>query len=785
MGLPTLLKTNVIVPHMGESKSSISNIKGIDFVLQWFQLRIYNPGLIKTISDKIIILKSATGSGKSTVFPTEFYLRFHSIMKKNIIVTQPRILTAVSIPKTIASEPAYKKENRDDGQGIELYKNIGYQTKEYIRKPIEKGILFCTIGVLLQFLKNMPLENLFNKYGCIIIDEAHERSTNLDLIFYYLKQIYTKNNIIDAPFLVIASATMNVKKYAKYYGTKTIFEIIGTSYPIQTTYLKFDSENIFNSIISTILDIHNSNINDNLDTSDIIVFIPSISYINKLKLKILELNNDLNKKLYPIALDSEGYRASGDDYNALFENIKNLNINREKVFRKVIIATNIAETGITIESLKYCIDSGLVNQLEYNPIHNCYSLLIKPVTQSMALQRKGRVGRKHPGQFFPIYTDYMFNKMQEIQYPEILTEDLTSILLNIIIVKYSDIINKYINLSDNLFDALINNNIEYENIKDLKNIDINNLDLLDNPPYISINNALYKLYNLGLIFANGYPTVCGILVNKIRNVSLENAIMIITGYINNCNILDLITIAAFNTVGKSKLVSSKFKSFNYNFNSISDSNGTNDKNIDKYNYNRLKTRLFINCEFIDFLLFFYQFQNLLLQNSNTNQYYNLEEFCNKHYINYSTLLNLIDIRDEIIKDFAFNMNLNPMLNNHINLFSLINTYNKNNNLFSETINEIINIKKCLYAGFKFNIAIYDKEKNNYIVHNSNHIINTNSYLTKNLPILESGKQFNINKPPIILFDSKIIKKNPDINNYQFYVTNSISVLSGYININLY
>ena len=77
MGLPTLLKHNVIIPHMGETKQQISNITGIDFILQWFQPRIYNPSSVKNISDKIIILKSATGSGKSTVFPTEFYLRFY------------------------------------------------------------------------------------------------------------------------------------------------------------------------------------------------------------------------------------------------------------------------------------------------------------------------------------------------------------------------------------------------------------------------------------------------------------------------------------------------------------------------------------------------------------------------------------------------------------------------------------------------------------------------------------------------------------------------------------
>ena len=134
---------------------------------------------------------------------------------------------------------------------------------------------------------------------------------------------------------------------------------------------------------------------------------------------------------------------------------------------------------------------------------------------------------------------------------------------------------------------------------------------------------------------------------------------------------------------------------------------------------------------------------------------------------------------EIIKDLTFNMNLNPMTNNHINLSALLNS----SNTFNEAVEMIINIKKCLYDGFKFNIAIYNKELNKYIIKNTQFEINTNSYLTKNLPILESGKKFEINKPPVILFDSSIIKNNPEINNYQFYIANSISVLSGYININ--
>lgn len=774
MGLPTLLKENVIVPHMGETKEEISNITGIDFLMKWFETRINNMNKYNTISDRIVILKSATGSGKSTVFPTEFYFRFNRTFKKNILVTQPRILTAISIPKTIADEPSNKKENRSDNNGIELYKNIGYQTKEYIRKPLEKGILFCTIGVLLQFLKNMPLDILFKKYGCFILDEAHERSTNLDLIFYYFKEIYNTNKLEECPFLIVTSATMDIQKYAKYYKTKTIFEITGTSYPIETNYLKYNSSEIYNSVIDTIKEIHLNNTKDEKNKSDIIIFVPSLSYISKIKKKVLELNKELKDKVYPIGLESEGYKSSNQDYIDLLNDLDNLLIENQKPTRKIIIATNIAETGITIESLKYCIDTGLVNQMEYNPIYNCYSLIIKPVTKSMALQRKGRVGRKHPGIFYPIYTKNIFEYMQDIQYPEIHTEDLSKIILNIINIKYKEEIFKYIDSND-LFENLLKKKNKYNNIKFLKNINIYNLDLLDNPSHISINNALSKLYTFGLIFGNGYPTQLGLLINKIRNVSIENAIMILSGFQNNCNILDLITIAAYNSMQKNKLILKNFKSFNSQFEMDKTL-----KNIDLYNYNKLKTRLFISCEFIDFLLFFYKFQQII--EIYKNDVKKIKNFCFENKVNYIGLMQLIEIRDEILKDLIFNMNINPMINSHINLYTLLNSYNKNDNLFIESIEEIIKIKKCIYEGFKLNIAIYNQEKNKYYIKNTNKELILDSYLVKNLPLFNSGKNFETKKPNVILFDSLIIKKNSENNNYEFTVGNSISILSGYINI---
>jgi len=152
--LPTLFQSGTIVPRMGEDKKEMDNTVAIEHIMKWFDNRIpiryKEEPKIKPldISDRVIIIKSGTGSGKSTSLPPNFYLRFKKRLNKGIIVTQPRVLTAIEIPKTIDSIPAYKIPNKE-GLSIELYKNLGYQTKEFVRKGIYKGILFTTTGILL------------------------------------------------------------------------------------------------------------------------------------------------------------------------------------------------------------------------------------------------------------------------------------------------------------------------------------------------------------------------------------------------------------------------------------------------------------------------------------------------------------------------------------------------------------------------------------------------------------------------------------------------------------
>jgi HrpA-like RNA helicase len=777
MGLPTLLKHGVLLPGMNEKREDLDKYIAIDYIMEWFKNKIDKLDNAKDVNDRIVIMESATGSGKSTAFIAYLYFLFNKQLKGNIIVTEPRVATTISIPNSIASEPSYQKENRTDGQGIQFGKNIGYQTREYINKPLEKGILFCTIGVLLQFLKNMDRELFLKKYRIIILDEAHSRDLNLDIIFFYMKDLFKNTPINKCPFLVITSATLDVNKYAKYFNTKTIFKIVGTSYPIEDNYLKYDSDNVIISSIETVKKIHLNNSTDDINSSDIIIFIPGQSFIKKIKEKIIELNESLERKLIPIALDSTIFKASNIDYQNTFADINTLFLegpdgkySKHKPTRKVIIATNIVETGITIESLKYCIDLGLVNQLEYNPVVGSNILMVKPVTQAQSSQRRGRVGRIQPGQFYPIYTKKVFDSLLNIQYPEILTNDISISILNIIIVKYKDTIEKY--TIENAYDKEFSVENSYNNIKLLKNINISKLNLLDEMTNIAITSSLEKLYICGAIYANSYPTQLGLLANKIRMLSIENIKMILSGYYYGCNISDLITIACFIQTTKQNIVANKFKSFNNQFNNVINS-------IDNYNYNKLKSRLFISCEMIDFLLFFYKFKKIVKEYNNNIK--KIKEFCDENKVNYLGLMTFIESRDDILRDFLFNMNMNPFANSHINLDELLSSYQSNEKLFEEFIEEVIKIKKCIYEGYKLNTATYDKELNEYISDYNGRIIKSDSYLLKNLPHLENGKQFMDTKPQRILYDSLIIKKNMS-NNFEFQVSNAVSVMSGYIDI---
>ena len=774
MGKPTLYNKGSLIPMMGENKKILDEIEPIEYILNWFDKRIPKtirgePDiLIQNPSDKVVILQSGTGSGKSTSIPPKLYLNFAKRLNKQIIITQPRVLTAIDIPKDIDLIDDFKKPN-NDGLYIELYKNIGYQTQEFVQKPLEKGILFCTNGILLQFLKIMSNEDIYKKYGIIIIDEVHDRSVEIDFILYFLKQLVNKD-IKKCPFIILMSATMDPYKYAKYFNTKTIFNVKGLTFPIESNFLNVNTDNVILKSINIIDSIHTNNINEigKSNNIDIILFVHSSLIISNIITLLHELNTKkyTNNYILPISLTSEIFNSGDINYSNIFLDLKMIKINvNDKIItpvRRVIVSTNIAETGLTIKTLKYCLDIGYVTAVEYNPIYNSILLLTKPSTKAMILQRKGRVGRKQEGIWYPLFTEDTYNNLQETSLPTLFTEDVTLYILNIMIKINEVILDKNNNI-------IINNEpINEEDILKLKSINIYNLDLLDKIPYNIVLISLKKLYIMGAIYYNLYPTKTGLIMNMFKKIKIENIKMILSGFNNQANVSDLVTIAAYLEVGKNKIVQSKFKSFNIELdNDI-------DECIDYYNYNKLKFRLLISCEFIDFLIFFKIFERICYKYKNIKK---IEEWCDIHKVNYNGLLKVVSIREEIISPtMIFNLGLNPYINN-VNILDLLN----NNNHF-ELIEEVKKIKKCIYNGYLLNIATYDEINNIYISDETGININVNSYLTNNFPILNIGEDFIQNKPKKIIYDSSILKFDYLNNSFEFYIVNALSVLDGYLNI---
>lgn len=765
--LPTLFQNGTLVPHMNENKKDLDKYRAIDYILEWFDKRIpidskSDTGYQKAqgVSDRVVVLKSGTGSAKSTGLAPYLFMKFNKRVKKSILITQPRVLTTLDIPKTILGISAYK----DSDDPLELGKNIGYQTQEFVKKPIKKGILFTTTGVLLQFIKNLSFENFTKRYKFIIIDEVHDRTIDVDLIMYFIKQMINNNPINDCPFFILMSATIHISKYTSYFNTNTVFEVSGKSFPVDVNYLDLKNEDYINATCNLVLDIHKKNKTDKPNESDILIFCSGIGAINKIVKKLEMISNP--NEIMIIPLDSTIFKNLGKEY-------KNMYIKTNK--RKVIISTNIAETGVTIESLKYCIDTGYVISVEYNPNINCNIILNRPVDQNMATQRKGRVGRVKPGVYYAMYSKQTYEHMNDTTIPDIFISDLSNFILNILCFQFNHMYkNNLLEFYDKKKTKELNDIDKTEFIKDynkydilkqlhlVKKINVFNMDFFDVPSYSSISNALEKLFVLGFITQSNVPTPIGILTNKIRMIPIEHIRILVSGYKYDTNIMDLITIIALINTPSKYLLQNKFKRFEY---TISDQN----------NNGLFKKKILIGCSYIDFLLFLNEFLSI---DSSEKQL----EFCNNSKVYIDGIYSILQARDDIIDDLMNNFHMDPYKNTHIKLYDLYQLHINNKfkqNEGDEFYNYISKIKLCLYEGLRFNLLTL-KDDNKYYTHNKNVQVSVNNYIVSQIPLFSEGRIIEQRKPKYIIYDSMKLSYVMD---QMVYETGSyISIMDGFVDI---
>ncbi|SOV22542.1 pre-mRNA-splicing factor ATP-dependent RNA helicase PRP43, putative [Plasmodium sp. DRC-Itaito] len=358
--------------------------------------------------NNVLIIVGDTGSGKTTQI-SQFVLESKYTEKKSIAVTQPRRVAAMSVAARVSEE-----------LDVELGTYVGYTIRFEDKSSNKTIIKYLTDGMLLRESMNDPM---LTRYNAIILDEAHERTLATDILFGVIKNIQEKRNDLK---LIVMSATLDAEKFQKFFNDSKILNIPGRLFPVEIFYTLQAEKDYVKVVIRTVYDIH---INE--DEGDILVFLTGEEEIEMTKKEIERVvSRNMNAgQLVVLPLYSSLPPAQ---QQKIFEPPPKPRYKGDKNGRKCILATNIAETSITIDGIVYVIDPGFSKQKVYNPRARIESLLIAPISKASAQQRAGRAGRTKPGKCFRLYTEKCFEQtLPEQTYPEILRSNLGSVVLNL------------------------------------------------------------------------------------------------------------------------------------------------------------------------------------------------------------------------------------------------------------------------------------------------------------------------------------------------------------------
>ncbi len=342
--------------------------------------------------NQVVIVCGTTGSGKTTQLPKIVY-EAGCGKTGRIGVTQPRRLAATGMARRVAEEM-----DADYGKGVGCQVRFDDQTCD------ETIIKFMTDGILLAETQH---DRHLLQYDCLIIDEAHERSLNIDFILGYLKNLLKLRPDLK---IVISSATLDAESFSSFFDHAPVIEVEGRTYPVEDFFLPpGKDEELSNHILRAM-----RWISDVDDQGDVLIFLPGEREIR-----------DATKKL-------EGRHFKNTEVLPLFGRLSMGE--QQRVFkvggrRRIILATNVAETSITIPGIHYVIDSGLVRLSRYNPRTQVQGLQIEQVSQASARQRRGRCGRVTDGICVYLYDQEVLENSAAYTDPEIRRTSLAGVIL--------------------------------------------------------------------------------------------------------------------------------------------------------------------------------------------------------------------------------------------------------------------------------------------------------------------------------------------------------------------
>lgn len=442
-------KGNKFSEHMKKSNgaSSFSQSKTLREQREYLPAFAVREDLLRVIREnQVTIVIGETGSGKTTQL-TQF-LKEDGYGNSGLIgCTQPRRVAAMSVAKRVAEE-----------MEVELGSIVGYSIRFEDVTSKETIVKYMTDGVLLRESLNEPD---LDRYSCIIMDEAHERALNTDILMGLFKKVLQRRRDLK---LIVTSATMNAKRFSDFFGGAPEFTIPGRTFPVDVMFHRSPVEDYVDGTVQQVLAIHVS-----MGPGDILVFMTGQEDIEvtceQVQKRLDALNDPPKLSILPI------YSQMPADLQA-------------KIFdkaapgvRKCIVATNIAETSLTVDGIKYVVDAGFSKLKVYNPKMGMDTLQITPISQANSSQRSGRAGRTGPGKAFRLYTEKAFKDELYLQaIPEIQRTNLANTVLM---------------------------------LKSLGVKDLLDFDFMDPPPQDTILTSMFDLWALGALDNLGELTDLG------------------------------------------------------------------------------------------------------------------------------------------------------------------------------------------------------------------------------------------------------------------------------------
>ena len=359
-------------------------------------------------ANQVVVIAGETGSGKTTQIP-KMCLEAGLGIEAKIGCTQPRRVAALSISRRIAEE-----------LNVNWGREVGCTIRFDDRSSAQTYIKLMTDGILLAETQGDPL---LSEYNCIIIDEAHERSLNIDFLLGYLKTLLVKRNDLK---LIITSATIDTQTFSRAFNDAPIIEVSGRLFPVEVIYAPFDAESEERGDI-TYVDAAVRAAETALcepGNGDILIFMPGERDIRETS-DLLDGRFGREVGIIPLF----GLLSAADQQRVFAP------LNR----RKIVVATNIAETSLTIPGIRYVIDAGLARISRYNPRTRTKRLPVEAISQSSANQRKGRSGRVQDGVCIRLYSEEDFNERPQYTQPEIQRANLAEVILRMKAYRLGDI----------------------------------------------------------------------------------------------------------------------------------------------------------------------------------------------------------------------------------------------------------------------------------------------------------------------------------------------------------